>query len=267
MRRPRRSWNDRTARAAPQRPGRSDSRNRPNRAAKNRGREPPRLLLWAIPAVNAIQKSLLHVPTIESAVAAAAMAQDELGHARSSYPVLATLGVNRDDDGLGAGHPLPVIGEELPDWSSFVAANLALDGILTTFAATARSSSIEPLAPRAQNPPRGRGGSMPRRGWGGSVAPVAAIRNYCRSGSVRCGRRRHAGLGPTIMPATGRRSLNAWSAMSRQRSGNAFAAGCTSCWMPRGWAWRWTSPPIGRAGARNIADERRGNDLSVLRIR
>ena len=29
-------------------------------------------------------------PTVESAVAAAAMAQDELGHARSTYPVLAS---------------------------------------------------------------------------------------------------------------------------------------------------------------------------------
>src|SRR3954471_13366011 len=31
-------------------------------------------------------------PTLESAVAAAAMAQDELGHARSTYPVLKALG-------------------------------------------------------------------------------------------------------------------------------------------------------------------------------
>ena len=34
-------------------------------------------------------------PTLESAVAAAAMAQDELGHARSTYPVLKALGVER----------------------------------------------------------------------------------------------------------------------------------------------------------------------------
>ena len=33
-------------------------------------------------------------PTLESAVAAAAMAQDELGHARSTYPVLKQLGVD-----------------------------------------------------------------------------------------------------------------------------------------------------------------------------
>jgi 1,2-phenylacetyl-CoA epoxidase catalytic subunit len=89
-------------------------------------------------------------PTIESAVAAAAMAQDELGHARSTYPVLAKLGVERDDAGLDAGHPLAVIAQELPDWASVIAANLVVDGVLTTFVASARDSSIEPLAQRAR---------------------------------------------------------------------------------------------------------------------
>ncbi len=89
-------------------------------------------------------------PTIESAVAAAAMAQDELGHARSTYPVLAKLGVERTDSGLDTGHSLPVISSELPDWASFIAANLVVDGVLTTFVASARDSSIEPLAQRAR---------------------------------------------------------------------------------------------------------------------
>ena len=89
-------------------------------------------------------------PTIESAVAAAAMAQDELGHARSTYPVLAKLGAARDEDGLDAGHPMPVIAAELPDWASLVAANAVIDGILTTFVAATRESSIEPLAQRAR---------------------------------------------------------------------------------------------------------------------
>jgi 1,2-phenylacetyl-CoA epoxidase catalytic subunit len=89
-------------------------------------------------------------PTIESAVAAAAMAQDELGHARSTYPVLAKLGVERDDEGLDAGQPFRVLEHELPDWASFIAANLVVDGILTTFVASARDSSIEPLAQRAR---------------------------------------------------------------------------------------------------------------------
>jgi ring-1,2-phenylacetyl-CoA epoxidase subunit PaaC len=89
-------------------------------------------------------------PTIESAVAAAAMAQDELGHARSTYPVLAKLGAARDEGGLDVGHPLPVIAAELPDWASLIAANAVVDGILTTFVAATRESAIEPLAQRAR---------------------------------------------------------------------------------------------------------------------
>ncbi len=89
-------------------------------------------------------------PTIESAVAAAAMAQDELGHARSTYPVLAKLGVTRDEDTLESRFPLAVIAHELPDWASVIAANLVVDGVLTTFVASARESSIESLAQRAR---------------------------------------------------------------------------------------------------------------------
>jgi len=107
--------------------------------ADNKGALGRRYGEWAVSA-----------PTIESAVAAAAMAQDELGHARSTYPVLAKLGVEREDSGLDAGHPLEAISSELPDWASFIAANLVVDGVLTTFVASARDSSIEPLAQRAR---------------------------------------------------------------------------------------------------------------------
>lgn len=107
--------------------------------ADNKGALGRRYGEWAVSA-----------PTIESAVAAAAMAQDELGHARSTYPVLAKLGVQREDEGLDAGYPLSVIARELPDWASFIAANLVVDGILTTFVASARGSTIEPLAQRAR---------------------------------------------------------------------------------------------------------------------
>ena len=89
-------------------------------------------------------------PTIESAVAAAAMAQDELGHARATYPILAKLGVKHEDESLVGAHALSVLRHELPDWASFIAANLVIDGILTTFVWTARDSSIEPLAQRSR---------------------------------------------------------------------------------------------------------------------
>ena len=90
-------------------------------------------------------------PTLESAVAAAAMAQDELGHARSTYPVLKALGVEREDDGLeGGGHRMALLDAELPDWTAFVAANLLVDGVLTTFVAACADSSVTPMAQRAR---------------------------------------------------------------------------------------------------------------------
>jgi ring-1,2-phenylacetyl-CoA epoxidase subunit PaaC len=130
--------------------------------ADNKGALGRRYGEWAVSA-----------PTIESAVAAAAMAQDELGHSRSTYPVLAKLGVERDDEGLGAGHPLAVLEHGLPDWASFIAANLVIDGILTTFVATARDSSIEALAQRARKILQEEGAHR--------VHAEAWLRRMCRS--------------------------------------------------------------------------------------
>jgi ring-1,2-phenylacetyl-CoA epoxidase subunit PaaC len=90
-------------------------------------------------------------PTLESAVAAAAMAQDELGHARSTYPVLKALGVEAGDEGLdGRGNNLAILDGELPDWVAFIAANLLIDGVLTTFVAACVDSSVAPMAQRAR---------------------------------------------------------------------------------------------------------------------
>src|SRR4051812_7076751 len=86
-------------------------------------------------------------PTLESAVAAAAMAQDELGHARSTYPVLKALGVEAADEGPNR---LALLDDELPDWASFIAANLLVDGVLTTFVAACADSSIVQMAQRAR---------------------------------------------------------------------------------------------------------------------
>jgi ring-1,2-phenylacetyl-CoA epoxidase subunit PaaC len=91
----------------------------------------------------------ISAPTLESAVAAAAMAQDELGHARSTYPVLKALGVEKTDEAHSSGHPLALLDEQLPDWTSLIAANLLVDGVLTTFVAACADSSITQLAQRA----------------------------------------------------------------------------------------------------------------------
>jgi ring-1,2-phenylacetyl-CoA epoxidase subunit PaaC len=90
-------------------------------------------------------------PTLESAVAAAAMAQDELGHARATYPVLKALGVDVGDEGLeGSGNRLALLDSELPDWTAFIAANLLVDGVLTTFVAACVDSSLTQMAQRAK---------------------------------------------------------------------------------------------------------------------
>jgi ring-1,2-phenylacetyl-CoA epoxidase subunit PaaC len=88
-------------------------------------------------------------PRLESAVAAAAMAQDELGHARSTYPVLKALGIEADEE-AGGDRRLALLDEELPDWASFVAANVLVDGVLTTFVAACVDSSLAPMAQRAR---------------------------------------------------------------------------------------------------------------------
>ena len=73
-------------------------------------------------------------PTLESAGAAAAMAQDELGHARSTYPILKALGMEAEEHGVEGGpRRLALLDAELPDWTSFIAANLLVDGVLATF--------------------------------------------------------------------------------------------------------------------------------------
>lgn len=90
-------------------------------------------------------------PTLESAVAAAAMAQDELGHSRSTYPVLRALGAEvAQDDRFGSERRLALLDSELPDWTAAVAANLLVDGVLTTFVAACADSTITPLAQRAR---------------------------------------------------------------------------------------------------------------------
>jgi ring-1,2-phenylacetyl-CoA epoxidase subunit PaaC len=110
-------------------------------------------------------------PTLESAVAAAAMAQDELGHARSTYPVLKALGADAGDEN---GAHLQLLDDELPDWTAFIAANLLVDGVLTTFVAACVDSSLTPMAQRARKILQEEGSHR--------VHGEAWARRLCRSG-------------------------------------------------------------------------------------
>lgn len=92
-------------------------------------------------------------PTLESAVAAAAMAQDEIGHARSLYPLLQELaGKSAETEPATRTDFLvvPCLREPFSGWTDFVATNLLLDTALTVTLEAARVSTQTDLASRAR---------------------------------------------------------------------------------------------------------------------
>src|SRR5690349_22412049 len=94
-------------------------------------------------------------PMLESAVAAAAMAQDELGHARSFYPLL--RGFSRDAPQMEEKgwqqrqtSAMTCLDRRFGTWAEFAAANLVVDQALSTLLAAATDSPYEPLRQRAR---------------------------------------------------------------------------------------------------------------------
>ena len=191
-------------------------------------------------------------PTIESAVAAAAMAQDELGHARSTYPVLAKLGVaargrgprrrasaarrSRRAPGLGIGHRRQPGRRRDPD------------DVRRHRPATARSSR-SPSARERSSRRRAPTACTRRRGCGGSCRAGGDDRALLLAPDRRdVGRRLRAGRVPTRTPATGRRSPQGWSARGRRRSARACATGSPGCSTTEGAARRSRTRRTGRLG-------------------
>jgi phenylacetate-CoA oxygenase PaaI subunit len=95
-------------------------------------------------------------PALEAAVAAAAMTQDELGHARTLYPLLDNFAqAETDPDQIEPEtrtlhYHLAFLDQDFQGWSDFVATNFLLDTALTTFFKAAHDSSYEPLRQRAR---------------------------------------------------------------------------------------------------------------------
>ncbi len=95
-------------------------------------------------------------PALEAAVAAAAMTQDELGHARTLYPLLEDFA--QAEDAPEQVEPmtrtlrfhLATLDEDFSGWCDFVATNFLVDTALTIFFEAARNSSYEPLRQRAR---------------------------------------------------------------------------------------------------------------------
>lgn len=93
-------------------------------------------------------------PALEAAVAAAAMTQDEIGHARTLYPLLEdfTQADPRQVEPMTRTlhYHLASLDHEFQGWSDFVATNFMVDTALTTFFSAAQNSSYEPLRQRAR---------------------------------------------------------------------------------------------------------------------
>src|SRR5579884_642730 len=73
-------------------------------------------------------------PALEAAVAAAAMAQDEIGHARSLYPLLRDIvgeSPEVEPETRTRFTHAPFLGEAFTSWTDFVATNFLFDTALT----------------------------------------------------------------------------------------------------------------------------------------
>ena len=95
-------------------------------------------------------------PALEAAVAAAAMTQDELGHARTLYPLLedfaqAEAAPEQVEPMTRTLHyHLAALDHDFAGWCDFVATNFLVDTALTTFFEAAQNSSYEPLLQRSR---------------------------------------------------------------------------------------------------------------------
>jgi len=92
-------------------------------------------------------------PTLEAAVAAASMAQTEIGHARSLYPLLQDLvGVSPETEAETRTQfeHATFLHREFTGWTDFVAANFLFDTALSVLLEAARDSSFTDLSSRAR---------------------------------------------------------------------------------------------------------------------
>lgn len=93
-------------------------------------------------------------PTLEAAVAATALTQDELGHARSLYPLLRAFPnppteFHEDENERDSFLNMACLEQSFETWADFVAANSVPDQMLYVVLQATASAPYEPLAHRA----------------------------------------------------------------------------------------------------------------------
>ena len=93
-------------------------------------------------------------PTLEAGIAAAAMAQDELGHTRNLFPLLREFSWAKDEVEDGLLRPvcrcLSLLDAPFAKWADFVVAGFLLDQALTVILASAQASAFVGLRQRAR---------------------------------------------------------------------------------------------------------------------
>jgi len=93
-------------------------------------------------------------PTLEAGIAAAAMAQDELGHTRNLFPLLREFSWAKAEveDGIMRSHyrALSFLDYPFAVWAEFVTANFLLDQAITTILESAHDSAFPGLRQRSR---------------------------------------------------------------------------------------------------------------------
>ena len=132
-----------------------------------------------------------------------------------------------------AASRLALLDDELPDWTSFIAANLLVDGVLTTFVAACVDSRVDAdgRSARRRSSRRRARTACTREAWAQAAVPRGgAARRARRAPAARPGSTPGAGSAPTTTPAYARRA--------RGRHGHA------------------TTPPHQREQVRDVARRR-----------
>ena len=137
-------------------------------------------------------------PTLEAGIAAAAMAQDELGHTRNIFPLLREFSWAKSEieDGLLRPHyrALSLLDQPFAAWAEFVATAFLLDQAITTILESAQDSAFPGLRQRARKMVvEERFHGLYGDGWcvslaNGGAAPRAALdaQLRCRWEEVLC---------------------------------------------------------------------------------
>jgi ring-1,2-phenylacetyl-CoA epoxidase subunit PaaC len=134
---------------------------------------------------------MLGAPTLEAAIAASSMAQDEWGHARLTYALLGDLGEDPktlEHERTGAEYrSMPVLDRRFESWSDVIATGLLLDTALSVQYGALLESRYAPVHNRVQKLlDEERFHFQYAAGWARRIAAVPELRPQLAAALGRC---------------------------------------------------------------------------------